>query len=142
MAFSLVICSYCSKNFPKDNRHINENLKFGHNFFCSPKCQYTYKNKQQELICENKRCNNEFKRPPHSISPHNFCSRSCAVTINNVRFPKRIAIVRNCSYCGHKLLLRNKSKYCSIICKSDALTIRKDDLIERIKSFFKAKTCQ
>ncbi len=136
MAFSLVTCSYCSKNFPKDNRHINENVKLGNNFYCSHKCQYSVKDKKTDLICENPNCNNKFRRKLKDISPHNFCSRSCAVTINNVRFPKRIAIIRNCSYCGQKLFLRNKSKFCSISCKCDSLTISRDKILDRIKSFY------
>lgn len=95
MAFSLVTCSYCSKDFLKDNRHINENIKLGNRFYCSPKCQYTFKNKQKQLACENKGCKNKFKRAPHSISPHNFCSHSCAATFSNTlkwgpKKPKRL----------------------------------------------------
>lgn len=83
MALSFVVCSYCSKDFLKDNRHINENIKLGNRFFCSSKCQYTFKNKQKELICENEGCKNKFKRALYSISPHNFCSHSCAATFSN-----------------------------------------------------------
>lgn len=85
MAFSLVTCSHCSKDFLKDNRHINENIKLGNKFYCSPKCQYSFKNKQKQLICENKGCKNRFKRAPHSISPHNFCSHPCAATVSNTK---------------------------------------------------------
>lgn len=95
MAFSLVTCSYCSNDFLKDNRHINENIKLGNRFYCSPKCQYTFKNKQKQLICENKDCKKKFKRAPHSISPHNFCSHPCAATFSNTlrwgpKKPKRL----------------------------------------------------
>lgn len=95
MAFGLVICAYCSTDFPKDNRHINENIKLGNRFYCSPKCQYTFKNKQKQFVCENKGCKKKFKRAPHSISPHNFCSHSCAATFSNTqkwgpKKPKRL----------------------------------------------------
>lgn len=80
-----VNCSFCGKEYCKDTRHINENIKLGHNFFCSPICQYTFKNKQKEFICENKGCRNKFKRAPHSISPHNFCSHPCAATFSNTK---------------------------------------------------------
>lgn len=95
MAFSLVTCSYCSKDFLKDNRHINENIKLGNKFYCSPKCQYTFKNKQKQLTCENKGCKKKFKRAPHSISLHNFCSHACAATFSNTlkwgpKKPKRL----------------------------------------------------
>ena len=80
-----VKCCYCGKEYFKDIRHINENLKFDHNFFCSPKCQYTYKNKQKEFKCENPTCKNKFKRATNDISPHNFCSHSCSATFSNTR---------------------------------------------------------
>ena len=98
MAFSLVTCSYCFKDFLKDNRHVNENRKLGNNFYCSPACQYSFKNKKVEKVCENPNCDNKFRRKPKDISPHNFCSRSCTATVNNVKFPKRIVVIRNCSY--------------------------------------------
>lgn len=80
-----VNCSLCKEEYFKDTRHINENLKLGHNFFCSPVCQYSFKNKQQELVCKNRGCKNKFKRAPHSISIHNFCSHSCAAIFNNFK---------------------------------------------------------
>ena len=83
MASSLVNCTYCGKDFLKDNRHINENIKFGHNFYCSRQCEFTFKTKQKEFVCEYRKCKNKFKRSPKDISPHNFCSRSCAVTFRN-----------------------------------------------------------
>ena len=135
MAFSLVACSYCHKNFLKDNRHINENFKLGNNFYCSLECQYSFKDKKIELCCENPNCHNKFRRKPKDISPHNFCSRSCAAAINNVKFPKISAVIRNCSYCGQKLL-QNKRKYCSVKCKSNALTITRDKVIESIRNFY------
>lgn len=95
MVFSLVVCSYCSKDFVKENKYINENIKLGNRFYCSSKCQYTFKNKQKLLICENKGCKKKFKRAPHSISPHNFCSHPCAATFSNAlkwgpKKPKRL----------------------------------------------------
>lgn len=135
MAFSFVTCSYCKKAFLKDNRHINENIKLGNNFYCSAKCQYTFKNKQVDLECENLACMNKFKRAPNDISPNNYCSRACAVSINNMKFPKKIAVIRKCGFCDDKLL--NYRKYCSVNCKSRALTISKEEVISRIKHFHK-----
>lgn len=83
MAFSLVICSYCFKNFLKENRYINENIKLGHKFYCSSQCQYSFKNKQVELKCQNPICVNKFMRAPNDISPHNYCSRTCSAIVNN-----------------------------------------------------------
>lgn len=135
MPLSLVICSNCGKDFLKDNRHINENRKIGHKFYCSLKCQYAFKNQRIELICENPSCDNKFKRKPKNISPHNFCSRSCAMTINNKKFPKRVAKIRKCEYCNIRLL--SYRKYCSIECKSNALTLSQEKVIDKISKFYK-----
>lgn len=135
MASSFVNCSYCSKDFLKDNRHINENLKLGNNRYCSTKCQYSFKDKKTELICENLNCDKKFRRKPKDISPHNFCSRSCAVSINNVKFPKKVAAIRKCHFCGKKL--SSYRKYCSVECKSNALTISEKDIIVRIKGYYR-----
>ncbi len=88
-----VVCSNCGKNLLKDIRHINENKKFGHNFYYSLQCQYIFKDQKLELICENSNCANKFKRQPSDISPHNFCSRSCAAIINNEKY-ERIPLKR------------------------------------------------
>lgn len=85
MAKSWIECRVCRVSFLKDNRHINENKKFGNNFYCSPKCQYVFKRKLKELTCESVGCNNKFKRSPCDISPHNFCSHSCAATFSNTK---------------------------------------------------------
>ena len=134
MAFSLVTCTYCCKNYLKDNRYITGNLKIKNNFYCSSQCQYSFKNKQIEFICERLGCGKRFKRAPNDISPHNYCSRSCAVTINNKKFPKSVAGIRNCVVCGNRLF--NQGRYCSVDCKSSVLTISKKRVIERIMRFY------
>lgn len=134
MAFSLVHCSYCSKGFLKDNRYINENLKLGSNFYCSPKCQYSFKSKKKELSCENPKCDKRFRRKPKDISPHNYCSTSCAAIVNNKKYPKKI-IVRTCNYCYERLLPYRR--YCSVKCRSGALTISRQGVIDRIQNFYK-----
>lgn len=136
MAFSLVTCSCCSKGFLKDNRHINENIKLGNNFYCSSLCQYSFKNKQKELFCDNKGCNNKFKRATHSISPYNYCSRSCAVAVNNSLFPKRIAKVRLCEYCKKRMFTYGRT-YCSVKCRGKDQAITGEEIIDQIKTFFK-----
>lgn len=135
MAFSLVTCSYCSKDFLKDNRHINENVKLGNNFYCSPKCQYSFKNKQIELKCENPTCVNKFKRASNAISSHNYCSRSCAVVVNNVKFPKRLAKVRLCGYCGEKMFTYGRM-YCSVRCRGKAQAMTGEEIVGQIRTFY------
>ena len=135
MTFSLVPCTNCHKNFLKDNRHINENKKLGNNFYCSPLCQYSYKSKKIEYECDNSDCRNKFKRTPKNKSLFYYCSRSCAASINNKKFPKKIAEVRKCFYCNN-VFVKGK-KYCSVQCKSNALTISKKEIIDRICQFYK-----
>lgn len=50
-----------------------------------------------------------------------------------MRFPKRLAKIKNCFYC--KVQLDVQRKYCSSECKSNALTISKQTVIEYIKKF-------
>lgn len=138
MAFSLITCTYCSKDFLKDNRHINENIKLGNNFYCSSKCQYSFKNKQIELECENPTCKNKFKRPSKTISHCNYCSRSCAVAINNVKFPKKLATIRVCRYCGERMFTYGRI-YCSVICRGKGLAITREEIIDQIKNFYNEK---
>ena len=86
----MVVCGYCDNSFQKDDCYIRENIKLKHRFYCSLKCQSSFKNLQREFICENSKCNKRFFRAPHAISPHNFCSRSCvAIFRNNQRWGER-----------------------------------------------------
>lgn len=133
MTSSLVICAYCTKNFLKDNRHINENIKLGNNFYCSSDCQYSFKSKKVELGCENPACTNKFKRVQNEISLHYYCSRSCAVAINNGRFPKRVATIKRCKYCGKRMF--KYRIYCSVKCKAKDKTISKEEILKQITSF-------
>ncbi len=131
MSLSLVNCSNCNKNFLKDNRHVNENKKLGHNFYCSYKCQYLNKNKQVELICENHNCNNKFKRTPSKKSFRNFCSRRCAMTVIGPQNGLKHKKYRYCNYCG-KSISENKS-YCSPKCWGLDHKITKKQLIKRLQ---------
>ncbi|MDP2671937.1 MAG: hypothetical protein Q8O68_00315 [Candidatus Daviesbacteria bacterium] len=128
-------CSVCNKEYLKDNRHINENIKLGHKFYCSFSCQSIGKNKKIELTCNNPVCINRFVRIPTHVSPYNFCSRSCTAIVNNFKFPKRVAVVRKCCFCNNEFV--KGKKYCSVQCKSNALTISREKVIEIIKEFYK-----
>lgn len=108
-----VVCSVCSKEFLKPLYHINQNLKLGHNFYCSKKCLSQYSKRGRILNCENPVCNEEFYRAPKDVMPHNFCSSSCAATVNNQRYPKWPK--RYCAICKKEFKNR-ESKYCSSKC--------------------------
>lgn len=135
MSFSLVICANCNKKYLKDNRHINENLKLNNHFYCSLPCQHSFKSKKIELPCENPCCRNKFRRQPKSISLHNYCSRSCAVSVNNSKFPKKIAKIRECENCGIQVCTARK--FCSMRCQPQSQPIIKSEkIIEQIKRFY------
>ena len=89
-----VFCKTCKKPIYRSTGRINENLKFGHNFYCSKKCESKYKNKKQFLFCEN--CGKSFTKKPSAISLHNYCSNSCATIVNNKKYPKRKAKLKTC----------------------------------------------
>lgn len=116
-------CKNCNKIFLKDRGHYKENLKFGHNFYCSRKCEYKYKTKRETLKCEN--CGKPFRRTPHEISPHNYCSQSCAAIVNNKKCLKGHAKIKpklkTCVKCGKQFRKSTgNKKYCSIKCRREA----------------------
>ena len=130
-----VRCYSCKRKFFKDKRHVNENKKLGHNFYCSQKCQSKVKDKQIYLICENPECKRQFRRSPHEISPHNYCSRPCAASVNNSKYPKRHALVKKCLICDKDFISREK--YCSLKCKHESQIITKKEIIKLIQNFHK-----
>ena len=132
--FIKVRCKNCNKIFLKDKGHYKENIKFGHNFYCSRKCEYKYKTKRKTLICEN--CGKKFERTLHAISPHNFCSQSCAAIINNKKRPERNAKKIKCRNCGKtfKRWVVGNKKYCSMDCFNKARLYNPEELLEIIKN--------
>src|SRR3989344_6721094 len=108
-----VFCENCKKPIYRTIGRFNENLKFEWNFYCSRKCEFQYKNKKQLLVCEN--CGKSFNRSSRAISSHNYCSRSCAVIVNNRKHPKRNAELKTCIKCGKYFKKGNGNlKYCSM----------------------------
>lgn len=131
-----VFCTNCSRPIFRSAGRINENLKFGHNFYCSIKCLSEYRTKKQKLVCENSFCNKRFLREPSDISPHNYCSRSCAAKVNGKKYPKRKARVKICANVLCDRQFKGKAKYCSIKCASLARQrYTRQDLIDIIKLF-------
>ncbi len=87
----LVRCSFCHQTYDKDNRHIKENSRLTHKFFCSPFCLSAGRNKHIALNCES--CNRVIFRAPAAISLHNFCSHSCSAKFTNtVRLRKKLSL--------------------------------------------------
>jgi len=118
---------------------INENLKLNHNFYCSRKCEFKFKTKKQKLLCEN--CGKSFSRQISQISPHNYCSHSCAMIVNNKKYPRKNRlkpILKTCIVCRnlYKKSSGNK-KYCSMKCRNEAERYAPEELLDLIKNIFK-----
>jgi len=129
-----VFCKNCKKPVYRSRGRFNENLKFRWNFYCSRKCEYHYKTKNQKLICEN--CGKVLQRTPNEISPHNYCSRSCAVIVNNKKSSKRLAQLKTCIKCGGHFKKGNGNlNYCSMKCRVEARNYTSEQLIDIIKQF-------
>lgn len=130
-----VSCKNCKTPIYRSTGRFNENLKFGWNFYCSRKCEYQYKTKKQILMCEN--CGKVFGRTPKEISPHNYCSQSCAAIVNNKRYPKRHLKPRFkiCAQCNKEFSksIYNK-KYCSLECRKEAEWHTREKLLTIIKN--------
>lgn len=115
-----VFCTVCKRPIHRSIGRINENLKLGHNFYCSRECESQYKNRKRLLACEN--CGKDFLRIPSEISPHNYCSKSCAAIMNNKKYPKiRKPKLKTCLRCGKPFRKSTGNlKYCSVKCRREA----------------------
>lgn len=116
----MVQCARCDKKFLRSRGRINENKKFGLNFYCSRACLAASRYKRRMLACEN--CGKKFERYLNDVLLHNYCSSSCAATINNRKFPKRgpgFKICRGCSkrfnggnlYCSHACVKKARERH-------------------------------
>src|SRR3990172_10299568 len=85
------------------------------------------------LVCENPDCVRKFNRSLSKISKYNYCSRSCAVTVNNSKYIKNPGTTKVCAYCGKDF--KSREKYCSRKCKDLGGSISAVDLVNQIKDF-------
>ncbi len=87
------------------------------------------------FTCENPGCERTFSRFPKDISLHNYCSRSCAVTVNNKKFPKRTAPLKICRNVQCKKQYKKDGEYfCSFHCRGEAQRkYSRDELLNLIK---------
>src|SRR3989339_1107413 len=96
-----IFCSVCKKHIHRRNSWVRENFKLGLNSYCSKRCESIGRTKKKLVICEN--CGKEFMRIPSGLSPHNYCSGSCAAKVNNKKYPKKREIkFKTCVACGEK----------------------------------------
>lgn len=131
-----VKCAFCGKDFFRSKGRFNEAKKFSWKQYCSWRCLSRDKLKRQILSCEN--CNKHFERTPHEISFHNYCSRSCAVMVNNKKHSKRKAELKTCKMCSEQFKKSTGNlKYCSLLCKRKAGQRTPEELIKIIKEIAK-----
>lgn len=131
--FRKVRCSNCKRPFYKYTGHVNENLKLGHKFYCSPSCLSEYKKTGKRLLCENDLCRKGFYRNKSAVLRHNYCSQSCAATVNNYKFPKWP--IRHCKICKN-VVKREGTPYCSIGCgRVGRLKYTKEEILEVIRKY-------
>lgn len=134
MTWVSVICAQCGKEITKALRNFNENNKYGHKFFCSPKCLANNRKRGVLFNCENPDCQVEFERTPGDVSPHNYCSHSCSATIHNKQRLRKVII---CSNIDCKNEFYGKNKYCSLKCVPKTLPkYSKEDLLTKIQEFY------
>ena len=136
--FKKVRCKNCNKIFYRPTGRFNEAVKFGWNQYCSKKCEYKHMTTRKTLSCEN--CGKKFLRQLNNISKHNYCSHSCAATINNKKYDHRriLPSFKICQRCRkeYRKSTGNK-KYCSLKCRKLATKKSPKDLIEIIKNYVK-----
>lgn len=87
------------------------------------------------LVCENPLCCKQFNRRIYKISKHNYCSHSCAITVNNKIHPRNPGKVKICAFCGEEF--KSREKYCSVKCKNLSEIIPELKLLTLIKKFVK-----
>jgi len=132
----LVHCSHCGKKILRRKGWVKENIKLKQRNYCSLKCLAEGRRLRVTIRCENPLCGKNIERVLTQLSPHNYCSHSCAMIVNNKKFPKRIALVKQCKYC-RKNFKGGAIKYCSTKCQYLAAKISKDKLLKLIRTFYK-----
>jgi len=130
-------CSFCRKELTRTNGRINEAKKFGWKPYCSLTCEGKLLSKRVIFLCARSGCNKKFFRARHEMrSVALYCSRRCAVIVNNTKSPKRKAIVRQCLSCNKTF--KSNSTYCSVPCRSKGQIISGEKICEQIKDFHHA----
>lgn len=87
------------------------------------------------LVCENPKCQKFYKGRIDPRCKHNYCSHSCAVTVNNKTHPRNPGEIRVCAYCGKNF--KSREKYCCLKCNNLGSSVPKSTLLDSIKEFVK-----
>lgn len=132
-----VKCAFCGKEFSRRKEQFKEAEKFSWKQYCSRKCLSKSRIKRKMLKCEC--CGKKLERKYSQISPHNYCSQSCAAIINNKKCLKGHAKIKpklkTCVKCGKqfKKSTGNK-KYCSIKCRREAEQHTPEEILEILRN--------
>ena len=133
-------CAHCGKPVRRSHGRINENRKFGWKVYCSRKCQGKHKKTRKNIVCE--WCGKKFWRIISNISPHNYCSQSCAAIANNRKCLKGHAKIepklKICKECDKRFKKNTGNKYyCSRKCRNKAENYTPKELLSIIENTFK-----
>lgn len=127
-------CTFCKKALTRTEARVNEAKKFGWKPYCSFTCQGKALSNRAIFQCARSNCNKKFFRTPNNTrSVALYCSRRCAVIVNNIKFPKRKALIRRCLSCDKEF--KSNSAYCSVPCKTKDQIISSEEICEQIKDF-------
>jgi len=127
-----VSCVSCKTAVYRGAQRINEGRKFAWNVYCSSRCFSTGRTTRKILKCEY--CNKKFERTPSQISPHNYCSGSCAAKQSNFTSPRYRVEPKTCAYDRCEKTFRGDNKYCSRQCgKNGRRGYHPDELTELLK---------
>jgi len=131
-----VKCAFCGKEFLRKKGRFNEAIKMGWKQYCSWECFSNDKIKRGRLFCEN--CGRTIERTLNQVSPHNYCSQSCAAIVNNRKNPKRKPQFRTCLSCGKQFRgSTGNSKYCSMKCRGK---VEPKHTLQELIDIIRAKT--
>ena len=108
--------------------------------YCSRKCRIKSRTTRITLRCDNLSCSRSFDRLQKEFvkSFAHYCSRSCAVKINNKKFPKITAQTKPCVVC--ETLFSGKNKCCSSQCRKvllRSLVIPKERILSLVHRFYR-----
>lgn len=113
-----VKCATCEKEFIRSRDRVREARRRHWRAYCSPECQFKPRKFGRMLHCGNPSCTKTFYRLRKEILKvqKSYCSRTCAVLVNNRNKPKRVRILHACANrsCGKDIPMY--LKYCSRDC--------------------------
>ncbi len=127
-------CDGCGKKFFRYKNWVLRAKRLGwRKNFCSWFCRVNSQNKH--YLCDNPKCEKPFRRTLSQaiLSQSHYCSRSCAVSVNNSKFPKRPAVIHSCPIC--QKTFKGETTFCSRKCKYESERIERPEIVSWIRKF-------